>query len=120
MWKACCTQSYVVRLSVVLAGPSHGAHRIVRAFRCLIIDTRVENGCLGCCVWSDPDSTVHYFEEWATEADMERRIRSERFTSLLAVIEAAREPPEVRFEFLNKTRGLDYVVEVREAGSALA
>jgi quinol monooxygenase YgiN len=88
--------------------------RIVRAFRSLMNETRLESGCLGCSVWSDPDSTVHYFEEWATEAAMEHRVGSERFTTLLSVIEAARQPPEVRFEFLDKTRGLDYVAEVRQ------
>jgi hypothetical protein len=58
---------------------------------------------------------VHYYEEWATEADLRRRVRSERFTSLLAVIEASQEPPEIRFDFLESTRGLDYVSEVRQA-----
>lgn len=104
----------MVRLSVTLAGPSRGAQKIVRAFRSLMPELRAESGHLGCSVWSDPDSTVHYFEEWATEADIERRVRAERFTSLLSVIEAARETPEVRFEFLDKTRGLDYVAEIRQ------
>ena len=53
-------------------------------------------------MWSDPDSTVHYFEEWETEADVRRRVRSERFTSLLAVLETAQEPPEEAFAW---TRG---------------
>jgi quinol monooxygenase YgiN len=110
----------MVRLIVALTASSSRADRIVRAFRSLMPETRIENGCLGCCAWSDPDSTVHYFEEWATEVDMERRVRSERFTSLLSVIEAAREPPEVRFEFLNKTRGLDYVAEIREKSPSTA
>ncbi|MBV8553409.1 MAG: antibiotic biosynthesis monooxygenase [Acidobacteriaceae bacterium] len=105
----------MVRLTVVLAGPRSGIHQLVQAFRSLMIEIRLENGCLGCSVWSDPDSTVHYFEEWATEADMRRRVRSEPFTSLLGLMEAAREPPEVRFDFLETTRGLDYVAEVRQA-----
>ena len=106
----------MVRLTIVLADPRPGAQRLIRAFRTLVVETRLENGCIGCSVWSDPDSTVHYFEEWATEADMRRRVRSDHFTSLLAVMEAAREPPEVRFDFLQATRGLDYVAEVRREG----
>ena len=76
--------------------------------------TRLEPGCLGCSAWLDPDATVRYVEEWATEADMRRRVRSERFTSLLAVIESAQEPL-VQFDFVTMTRGLDYVAEVRNA-----
>jgi quinol monooxygenase YgiN len=104
----------MVRLTVVLVEPHPRDHRLIKAFRTLMVETRLENGCLGCSVWSDPDSTVHYFEEWATEADMQRRVQSDHFTSLLALMEAAREAPEVRFDFLQTTRGLDYVVEVRQ------
>ena len=53
-------------------------------------------------------ATVRYVEEWATEADMRRRVRSDRFTSLLAVVESAQEP-QVHFDFVTTTRGLDYV-----------
>jgi hypothetical protein len=56
---------------------------------------------------------VHYLEEWETEADVRRRVRSARFTSLLAVIESAQERPRVQFDFVTSTRGLDYVAQVR-------
>ena len=58
-------------------------------------------------------STVHYLEEWETEADMRRRVRSPRFTSLLAVMESPQEPPQVQFDFVTRTRGIDYVAEIR-------
>jgi hypothetical protein len=64
-------------------------------------------------VWLGQDSTVHYVEDWATEADIRRRVVSERFTSLLAVVEAATKA-EVQFDFVTETRGLEYVFEVRE------
>ena len=80
-----------------------------------MMGTRLEPGCLGCSAWSDPDDMVHYEEEWATEDDMRRRVRSDRFTSLLGVLEATREPPRVQFAFVSTTRGLDYVAEVRNS-----
>jgi hypothetical protein len=45
---------------------------------------------------------------------MERRVRSDAFTSLLAVIEGDEEAPEIRFDFHALTRGLEYVVEIRQ------
>jgi hypothetical protein len=77
--------------------------------------TRLEPGCQGCSAWTEPDSTVHYVEEWMTEADLRRRVRSAQFTSVLAVMESAHEPPRLQFDFVTKTRGLDYVAEVRGA-----
>jgi hypothetical protein len=40
-------------------------------------------------------------------------VQSDGFTSLLAVMEAAKQPPEIHFDFVTTTRGLDYVAEVR-------
>ncbi len=103
----------MVRLNVVLRPAAQGAQDLLEAFRFLMIDTRLESGCLGCSTWVDLDGTVHYMEEWATEGDMRRRVRSNRFTSLLAVLESAHELPRVQFDFVTNTRGLDYVAEVR-------
>ena len=103
----------MVRLTVALSATSmRGADDLLEAFHFLVVGTRLERGCLGCSAWIDPDSTVHYLEEWATEDDMRARVRSDRFTSLLAVVESAREA-NVHFDFVTKTRGLEYVAEVR-------
>ena len=66
------------------------------------------------------DSIVRYVEEWTTEEVMRLRVRSERFTRLLEVMESAPEAPCVKFDFVTETRGLDYVVEVRDRDGMLA
>ena len=108
----------MVRLTVTLVTSPSGAGLLLDAFRSLIGPTRLEPGCLGCRVWEeiDDDTTVRYAEEWASEADMRRRVLSGRFTSLLGVMEAAIEPPQIQFDFVTMTRGLDYVAEVRDCG----
>jgi quinol monooxygenase YgiN len=105
----------MVRLTVTLVASQTGARPLLDALRSLMGPTRLEPGCLGCLVWEEieDDTTLRYAEEWATEADMRRRVQSDRFTSLLAIMEAAREPPQVQFDFVTIRRGLDYVAEVR-------
>ena len=108
----------MVRLTVALNGSSARAvQELLEALRFLQTGTRLEPGCLGCSAWSEPDSSVHYLEEWESEADMRRRVRSPRFTSLLAVIESAQAPPRVQFDFVSRIRGLDYVAEIRGEGT---
>jgi quinol monooxygenase YgiN len=103
----------MVRLTVALDPTSaRCAQDFLDAFRFLVLGTRLESGCLGCSAWTDPDATVRYVEEWLTENDMRRRVRSEGFTSLLSIVESARDP-RVQFDFVTTTRGLDYVEEVR-------
>jgi quinol monooxygenase YgiN len=104
---------HMVRLTVGLhATSTRRAHDLLEALRFLGLSARLESGCLGCFSWADPDSTVHYVEEWETEASMRQRVRSDRFTSLLAVVESAQDP-HVQFDFVSQTRGLDFVEEAR-------
>jgi len=104
----------MVRLNVGLGADSvESVENLLEALRFLIAATRLESGCLGCSAWVESDSTVRYLEEWETEADVRRRVRSPRFTSLLAVIESADHLPHVRFDFITTTRAIDYVAEIR-------
>ena len=102
----------MVRLTIALHARSPcAAQDLLDALRFLAVSTRFEPGCVTCSAWSDPNS-VRYVEEWTTEADMRRRIRSDGFTSVLSIVESATEP-KVQFDFITRTRGLDYVAEVR-------
>ena len=105
---------HMVRLTVTLRASPGRVQELVEAFRFLIVSTRHDQGCLGCSVWAEPDLTVHYVEEWSSEEDIRRRVGSDRFTSVLALLEAVREQPHVQFDFVSSTRGLDYVAEVRQ------
>jgi quinol monooxygenase YgiN len=103
----------MVRLTVSLDATSiRAAHDLVEAFQFLIPATRQEVGCLGCNVWRGPGLTVHYTEEWTSEAAMRERVRSQAFTMLLAIVESVHQP-RVHFDFVTSTRGLDYLAEVR-------
>jgi quinol monooxygenase YgiN len=104
----------MVRLNVTLSASSpRNVEGLLEGLNYQVPGTRLERGCLGCSAWVGSDSTVRYCEEWATEDDLRRRVQSDRFTSLLAVVEVAADA-QVQFDFVHQTRGLDYVVELRE------
>jgi quinol monooxygenase YgiN len=106
----------MVRLTVTLNHSGSSVRDLIDAFRFLMVSTRLEPGCVRCSVWTEPDARLHYIEEWSTEADIRRHVKSERFTPVLALMESVHEPPQVRFDFVSTTRGLDYVEEVRHHG----
>lgn len=107
----------MVRLTIVLkVASARGGQELLGTFRFLMGSTRLDPGCEECTVWSEPDGTVHYAESWASERDLRRRVQSPQFKTLLAVMECASEPPDVRFDFVTARRGLDYVAEVRAEG----
>ena len=103
----------MVRLVVAFSAPSaRAAQELLDALRYLEPLTRLQPGCLRCSSWTESDLTLHHMEEWESETDVRRWVRSEEFRSLLGMIENARDP-RVQFDFVAATRGLDYVAEVR-------
>jgi hypothetical protein len=85
-----------------------------------MVPTRREHGCLSCQLQlstecSDP-SQIRYIEDWSSEEDLRDQLQSDRFPRLLAVMDQAWGPPDLRFDLAGRVRGLDYVEEVR--GSA--
>jgi hypothetical protein len=76
---------------------------------------------MGCQVWTNADeeeparTEVHYEERWANEPAMENRVRSDAFTKVLEVLEAAADVPRVEFDFVSRHQGLEYVEKVRRA-----
>ena len=104
----------IVRLNLTLVAASQrNADNLLEALQFHLPAPRLESGCLECYAWLGPDLTVHYVEDWATEADVRRRLLSDRFTSILSVVESAVDA-DVRFDFVSNTRGLEYIIEVRE------
>jgi quinol monooxygenase YgiN len=105
----------MVRLTVVMQATTRETPKLLEAFRYLMIRTRLDPGCVECSAWTDADEHVHYVESWLDEAHIRRRVASDRFVPLLAILESARQAPQVQFDFVSKSRGLDYVAEVRTA-----
>jgi hypothetical protein len=104
----------MVRLNITLSAASpRDAENLLEGLQFQVPGTRVEKGCISCSAWFGTDLSVRYVEDWATDEDVRRRVLSDRFTVLLSVVESATDA-EVQFDFVNQTRGLDYVLELRE------
>ena len=77
--------------------------------------TRAEPGCVTCSVSADvgDKGVIRYSEEWQSEDALQRQFHTERFRSLVALVENATEPPLVEFQLPSGSRGLEYVEDIR-------
>ena len=91
------------------------ASDVIRALRTVMLAAQSNRGWMRAQAYRDlgDPGTLYYLEEWLTAEDAAREVRSARFSRLLELMEAAAEPPELRFQFITEVRGLDYVAEVR-------
>jgi len=77
--------------------------------------TRAEGGCLGCHLHRDAlEANVLILEEsWESEADLTRHLRSQDYRQLLLIMELAKVPPEVRFNTVSSSTGIETVHQAR-------
>jgi quinol monooxygenase YgiN len=77
--------------------------------------TRAERGCLGCHLHKDvlEDNVLILEESWASEAELVRHLRSREYRELLLVMELARVKPEVRFDTVSGSTGMETIQRVR-------
>ena len=80
----------------------------------MMTSTRAEPGCVACSVSADvaAKGVIRYSEEWESEDALQRQFVTDRFKSIIALMEDASEAPVVEFTLPGGNRGLEYVEEV--------
>jgi quinol monooxygenase YgiN len=107
-----------VKMTVRWHVPLGESRVVTEALHRIMVDARQQRGCLGCTVITDAGQQVgvRYVEEWASEEWLRQELRSDRFSTLAALMESASEPPVVEFALPTGIQGLEYVEHVRARG----
>ena len=98
----------------VVAHPRRTAE-MIETLRSLMLPLQAAAGFSACRLYqiADEANTICYLEEWHTPEDLDRQIRSSHYTRLLALMEEAAEPPELRLNWVTDVKGLEYLEAVR-------
>ena len=88
---------------------------ILRVLRSLIEPTRVETGCISCGLYKDlhDPSVIVWAEEWKTQDDLERHLRSRQYKKILAAFDMSNSQPEMRFYTVVETKGMQLIADAR-------
>src|SRR5262250_3878457 len=95
--------------------PESKRAEVLQALRLLRGPTAARMGCDSFHVYRDDEheNALLLLQQWASEADLDRYIRSDLYSTILAVIETAIEPPDIRFDTIAATAGVELVTAVR-------
>ena len=107
----------MTELLLRITAQSNGLAPMVQSLAKVMFQAKLEPACTDCRLYSEngkPQSLL-YVERWATAGDFEVRLRSERFGTLLAIMESAPQPPELEVRTVSEQHGLDYVSRIRLA-----
>ena len=79
---------------------------------------KVQPHCTSCQVYEEDgyDEAVLYLEQWDSEPEFHRHVRSDRYRQVLEAVELSRRAPEIRFHQVSSTRGIDLLEELRSSG----
>lgn len=88
---------------------------MLQLLRSLLEPTRVETGCVGCRLYGEVDDPnwITWIEEWSSGDDLERHLRSPQFRRVLGALDLADAEPEIRFDTVVKTDGLQIIAKAR-------
>ena len=87
---------------------------LLEAMRGMLEPARVERGCLSYRLYQDVENrnALVLLEEWATQEDLEGHISKDKQRQLLALMDLLSEQPELRFNTVSRTAGMELIENV--------
>jgi quinol monooxygenase YgiN len=81
----------------------------------LVERIRAEAGRQECSIYKDTRKahTINFVEFWLSEEDLQRHLRSIEYHKVLLAMEIGIEPPEIRFDTVTSTRGVETIEKAR-------
>ena len=100
----------------ILTAPKSRAE-VVRALTAQLGPTRAQPGCHRCDLYQDIENreTLTLVEEWESQAELDLRLRSEDYRSVLAAIDLSQKQPVIHFDTVTRRGGLEVVASARGA-----
>jgi quinol monooxygenase YgiN len=81
----------------------------------MIEQIQFEPGCMSCRLYRDvqEECALMLDETWTSEKDLLRHLQSDRYRRVLLVVEMSAEPPEIRFDTIAHSSGVETIEQAR-------
>jgi len=77
---------------------------------------RAQPGCAACDIYDEqgPEAAIVFVERWESDAALDAHLRSEAYRRVLAAIELSGGRPEIRFEHVSVSEGIELIERSRK------
>ena len=101
----------------ILPAP-HRRGEVLEVFRAVQGPVLAQPGCVACHIYEEqgPEQAVVLVERWLSQEALEAHLRSETYRRILGAIELSGGPPEVCFDFVSASEGMDLIERSRQPG----
>jgi quinol monooxygenase YgiN len=95
---------------------------VLEVFQAIQGPVLAQPGCAACHIYEEqgPKPAVVLIESWETQEALERHLRSEAYRLILGAIELSDGQPEVRFDHVSATEGMELIRRARNPGERTA
>jgi quinol monooxygenase YgiN len=87
----------------------------VKILRSVLGPTQYTVGCINCGLYEEivDQNIIVIYQEWASQEDLDKYLRSDEYKRILVAMDMGRVPPEVKFIQVAHTGGLEMVEAAR-------
>jgi quinol monooxygenase YgiN len=104
----------IVGTLTILPAP-HRRAQVLEVLRSVQGPVMAQPGCVACHIYEEqgPGETIVLVERWDSQAALEAHLRSESYRRILGAIELSGGPPEVCFDYVSATEGMELIERSR-------
>lgn len=105
----------MIRSSIRMLIPHNKQQEVLDILGSISAQIQFAPGCINSRIYRGVDKVraIMVEELWTNHEDMLRHLRSEAYRRILLVVEMAEEPPEIRFDTILKTSGVELIENAR-------
>ncbi len=89
--------------------------QVSKTLKSMVRETRIQPGCVSSLLYHDENEEAVFVCEqvWRNQDDLNLYLRSEDYRRMLLVMELAGEPPEIKFQTISETAGIEIIEKAR-------
>jgi quinol monooxygenase YgiN len=105
----------MILATVRVAIPPLRRGEVLKALKSMVKETMFRSGCLSSRLYHDEiEEGVFVCEQvWKNQDDLDLSLRSDDYLHMLLVMELAGEPPEIKFQTISETAGIEVIEKAR-------
>ena len=105
----------MVRSTIRMLIPLEKQSEALEILGSIIEQAQFEPGCVTCRIYRgvEDERAILLEELWMSDEDVKHHLRSEKYRNILLVVEMAAEPPEIRFDTIAHSTGVEIIEQAR-------
>jgi quinol monooxygenase YgiN len=109
----------MIQSTIRMVIPANKRGEALKILRTIAEQCRFYPGCISSNIYGDleEDNVIMIEEMWRDQENLERHLRSEEYLNLLLVLEMSLKQPEIRFDTISSSTGIETIEKTRTCDS---